>query len=84
MNFQGIKKEINFHLFSPDQASITSFNVEENDFIVIATDGLWDNLPDLTVLEEIKKITVRLLILKNSRERKKQQCCFCRFHINAK
>ncbi len=43
---------------SPDLASVTSFNVEENDFIVIATDGLWDNLPDSTIIEEIKKITV--------------------------
>jgi protein phosphatase PTC7 len=42
---------------SPDLASVTSFNVEENDFIVIATDGLWDNLPDATILAEIKKIT---------------------------
>jgi protein phosphatase PTC7 len=42
---------------SPDLASVTSFNVEENDFIVIGTDGLWDNLPDATILEEIKKIT---------------------------
>jgi len=41
---------------SPDLASVTSFNVEENDFIIIATDGLWDNLPDSTILEEIKKI----------------------------
>ncbi len=45
-------------IFSPDLASVTSFNVEENDFIVIATDGLWDNLPDATILAEIKKITV--------------------------
>ncbi len=45
-------------LFSPDLASVTSFNVEENDFLVIATDGLWDNLSDATILEEIKKITV--------------------------
>ncbi len=44
--------------FSPDLASVTSFNVEENDFLVIATDGLWDNLPDATILEEIKKIKV--------------------------
>jgi len=44
--------------FSPDFASVTSFNVEENDFIVIATDGLWDNLSDATILKEIKKITV--------------------------
>lgn len=39
---------------------MTSFNVEENDILVIATDGLWDNLPDAAILEEIKKITVSL------------------------
>ncbi|CAF4447285.1 unnamed protein product, partial [Rotaria socialis] len=42
----------------PDLASVTSFHVEENDFIVIATDGLWDNLPDTTILEEMKQIKV--------------------------
>jgi serine/threonine protein phosphatase PrpC len=45
-------------LFSPDIALVTSFTVEENDFIVIATDGLWDNLPDATILEEMQKIRV--------------------------
>ncbi|CAF4061315.1 unnamed protein product [Adineta steineri] len=45
---------------SPDIASVTSCHVEENDIIVIATDGLWDNLPDVTILEEVKKITVSL------------------------
>jgi serine/threonine protein phosphatase PrpC len=49
--------------FSPDHASVTSFNVEENDFIVIATDGLWDNLPDSTIVEEIKKINVSVDIV---------------------
>ena len=44
--------------FSPDIASITAFSVEENDFLVIATDGLWDNLPDATILDEIRKIRV--------------------------
>lgn len=43
---------------SPNLASVSSFHVEENDFIVIATDGLWDNLPDATILEEIKHIKV--------------------------
>lgn len=37
---------------------MTSFHVEENDYIVIATDGLWDNLPDVTIVDEVKKITV--------------------------
>ena len=43
---------------SPDLASVTLFHVEENDFIVIGTDGLWDNLPDAAILAEIKQITV--------------------------
>ena len=43
---------------SPDLASITSFSVEENDLIVVATDGVWDNLPDSTIIEEIKKLQV--------------------------
>jgi serine/threonine protein phosphatase PrpC len=54
------KKYCCIFFFSPDLASVTSFNVEENDFIVIGTDGLWDNLPDVTILEEIKKIKVSL------------------------
>ena len=48
----------NSFLSSPDLASVSSFNVEEHDIIVIATDGLWDNLPDATILEEISKIRV--------------------------
>jgi serine/threonine protein phosphatase PrpC len=53
-------------LFSPDQASITSFDVEENDYILIATDGVWDNLPDSAILEVVKKITVSLSYLYNT------------------
>ncbi|CAF3451317.1 unnamed protein product [Rotaria socialis] len=49
-------KDPNLIADSPDAASVTSFNVEENDFILIATDGVWDNLPDSTVIEEVKKI----------------------------
>ena len=49
-----------FLYFSPDLASVSSFHVEENDFIVIATDGLWDNLPDATILEELKQIKVNM------------------------
>lgn len=43
---------------SPDMASVTSFDVEENDLIVIATDGVWDNLPDSTILDETKNLIV--------------------------
>ena len=42
-------------------ASVTSFDVEENDLIVIATDGVWDNLPDSTILEETKNLTVKFV-----------------------
>lgn len=56
--FSGLTEKEIFLLFSPDLASVTSFSVEENDLIVIATDGLWDNLPDSTILEETKKMTV--------------------------
>lgn len=49
---------------------MTSFNVEENDFIVIATDGLWDNLPDATILEEIQKIRVSDVSEMNDRFRR--------------
>lgn len=44
--------------FSPDIAQVTSFSVQENDFILIGTDGLWDNLPDATIIDEIRKIRV--------------------------
>jgi serine/threonine protein phosphatase PrpC len=47
--------------FSPDLAGITSFDVVENDLILIATDGVWDNLPDATILEETKKMIVSSL-----------------------
>lgn len=43
---------------SPDLASLSSFNLCEGDFIVVATDGLWDNLSENTLLLEISKIKV--------------------------
>ena len=43
---------------SPDMASISSFDLREGDFIVIATDGLWDNLNESALLIEISKIKV--------------------------
>jgi len=46
---------------SPDLASVSSFNLCEGDFIVVATDGLWDNLNENTLLVEISKIKSFLL-----------------------
>lgn len=46
---------------SPDLASLSSFNLCEGDFIVVATDGLWDNLSENTLLLEISKIKSFLL-----------------------
>lgn len=48
--------------FSPDLAAVTSFDVVENDLILIATDGVWDNLPDATILEETRKMIVSSLV----------------------
>jgi protein phosphatase PTC7 len=44
----------------PDMASTSSIELFEGDFIVVATDGLWDNLSDVDLLREISKIKVRL------------------------
>ncbi len=43
---------------SPDTAEVSSFQLAEGDFIVIATDGLWDNLDDSTLVMEISKLKV--------------------------
>lgn len=46
---------------SPDLASVSSFDLREGDFIVVATDGLWDNLNEKALLLEISKIKSFLL-----------------------
>ncbi len=57
---------------SPETAEVSSFKLAEGDFIVIATDGLWDNLDDLALVMEISKLKVLsriflplILILRN-------------------
>ena len=47
---------------SPESASVSSFELAEGDFIVVATDGLWDNFPEPALVEEIAKIKVSDLI----------------------
>ncbi len=49
---------------SPDMASVSSFDLREGDFIVIATDGLWDNLNENALLIEISKIKVSFILEK--------------------
>jgi protein phosphatase PTC7 len=50
-----------FCFFRPESASTSTFEVVEGDFIIIATDGLWDNLPESSLLTEISKIKVSLV-----------------------
>ena len=38
---------------SPEVADASSVSLEEGDIIVLATDGLWDNLDDEMIWEEI-------------------------------
>lgn len=44
---------------SPDAASSSSLELKEGDFIVMGTDGLWDNLNESHLLVEISNIKVR-------------------------
>lgn len=45
-------------MYSLDSAEQTSFAVEEGDVVVLATDGLFDNLSTAQILEEIAKLKV--------------------------
>ncbi len=48
---------------SPDNAATSSIQLDEGDFIVVATDGLWDNLSEKQLLAEIANIKVSLFVL---------------------
>ncbi|KAJ6656591.1 hypothetical protein lerEdw1_003478 [Lerista edwardsae] len=41
---------------SPDAADSTTFDVQLGDIILTATDGLFDNMPDYMILQELKKL----------------------------
>lgn len=49
------------HIRSPDAADSSSFDVQLGDIILTATDGLFDNMPDYMILQELKKLKVRRL-----------------------
>ena len=48
---------------SPHSASMSSFELAEGDFIVLGTDGLWDNLSSEALLLKISKIKVKLFLI---------------------
>ncbi|KAI4875219.1 hypothetical protein NFI96_010685 [Prochilodus magdalenae] len=56
---------------SPDVADRSSFDVQLGDIILTATDGLFDNMPDYMILQELKKLKARpwhAFILKSPEE----------------
>lgn len=48
---------------SPDAADSSSFDVQLGDIILTATDGLFDNMPDYMILQELKKLKVSFQLL---------------------
>lgn len=52
-----LQKTLCFSL-SPEAADSTSFDVQLGDIILTATDGLFDNMPDYMILQELKKLKV--------------------------
>lgn len=47
-----------YFFLSPEAADSTSFDVQLGDIILTATDGLFDNMPDYMILQELKKLKV--------------------------
>lgn len=43
---------------SLDSAEETSFAVEEGDVVVLGTDGLFDNLTEKQIIDEVSKLKV--------------------------
>lgn len=43
-------------LFRPESANTTNFQVEDGDVILLATDGVFDNVPDQLLLNELKSV----------------------------
>ena len=47
-------------IFSPESASSSSFTVKEGDIILVATDGLFDNMSEEMILKELANIKVSI------------------------
>lgn len=43
---------------SPEKAELNSLNIESGDVIVLATDGLWDNVPEHIIVEQLSNVNV--------------------------
>ena len=43
-------------LFSPDCADISQMLVEDGDVILLATDGVFDNVPEQILISELVKV----------------------------
>jgi serine/threonine protein phosphatase PrpC len=50
-------------LFSPEAAQTTSFGVQLGDIILVGTDGLFDNLSDDMILDQLQDLRVSILLL---------------------
>ncbi|CAL1267672.1 unnamed protein product [Larinioides sclopetarius] len=42
--------------YSPDTADTSSVPVQEGDLILLATDGLFDNLPESVIVQQLSKL----------------------------
>ena len=49
-----------YNFFSPESADTSSLPVEEGDLILLATDGLFDNLPESFIVQQLSKLRVIL------------------------
>ena len=55
-----------FFIFSPESAERTSFGVQEGDIILVGTDGLFDNMHEEMILQQLAKLKVRHLFSRTS------------------
>lgn len=53
---------------SPEAAAVSTFELIEGDFVVIGTDGLWDNLSEGLLLLKIAKIRVNCFVFSLTNE----------------
>lgn len=67
--------------FSPEMADKSSFDVQLGDIILTATDGLFDNMPDYMILQELKKLKASSLSL--TRAMQTRHLCLLQNFISA-